>query len=121
MGDKIEIKGDAIGSAVGAGASVLARDIQVFKQAVDQSSGLDAEMKRVLKEAREALEQADLSPDDKTDVVENLGKLTAELEKPEKDAGLVQRYWGRIKEVTPIISSIISSAASVAKLTGIVP
>lgn len=121
MGDKIEIKGDAIGSAVGTGASVLARDIQVFKHAVDQSSGLDDELKLVLKEAREALEQADLSPTDKTDVAENLGKLTAELEKPDKDTGLVQRYWGRIKEVTPTISSIISSAASFAKLTGYLP
>lgn len=118
MSDKIEIKGDAIGSAVGAGARVRTRDITVYKQAVDQSSGIDEELKRVLKEARDAIEQATVSEADKADATDDLAKLTAELEKPEKDPGLVRRYFNRIKEVVPTVASLISSAKTIADMTG---
>ena len=116
--DKIEIKGDAIGSAVGAGARLQARDITVYKQAVDQSSGIDDDLKRVLKEARDAIEQARLGEADKADATDDLGKLTAELEKPEKDPGLVRRYFNRIKEVVPTVARLISSAKTVADMLG---
>jgi hypothetical protein len=118
MSDKIEIKGDAIGSAVGAGARVRARDITVYKQAVDQSSGIDENLKRVLKEARDAIEQAAISEADKDDAIDDLRKLTAELEKPEQDPSLMRRYFNRIKEVVPTIASLISSAKTIADMTG---
>lgn len=118
MAEKIEIRGDAIGSAVGAGARVRARDITVYKQAVDQSSGLDDDLKRALKDARDALEGLNLGDTDKEDATEDLGKLTAELEKSEKDHRLVQRYWNRIKEIAPPVAAILSSAVSIAKLLG---
>lgn len=118
MGDKIEIRGDAIGSAVGPGARVRARDITVYKQAIDQSSGIDDDLKRVLKEARDAIEAAGLGEADTADATDDLGKLTAELEKPEKDPGLVRRYWNRLKEVVPTVANIIASAKTVADLLG---
>jgi hypothetical protein len=118
VSDRIEIKGDAIGSAVGAGARVRARDISVYKQTVDQSSNIDDELKRLLKEARDAIELAELGEADKADATEDLGKLTAELEKAEKDPGLVGRYFNRIKEVVPTVARLISSAKTVADLLG---
>lgn len=118
MGDTIEIKGDAVGSAVGAGARVRALDITVYKNAVDQSSGISEDLKRVLKEARDAIETAGLVEVDKADATDNLGKLTAELEKPEKDPSLVRRYWNRLKEVVPTAATIIASAKTVADLLG---
>jgi hypothetical protein len=118
MAEKIEIKGDAIGAAVGDGAKVRARDINVYKQVVDQSSAIEDDLKEVLKNARDALEQMQLSEADKADAADDLGKLTTELQKDEKDLGLVQRYWNRIKEIAPPVASILSAAASVAKLLG---
>lgn len=116
MGDKFEVKGDVVGSALGRRARAEVGDINVYKQAVDQSSGLDDELKNVLKQARDAIEEAGLSETDKADITEDLAKLTAELEKPEKDPGLVRRYWNRIKEIAPTVSALLGSAVSIAKL-----
>ena len=117
MSNHVEVHGDAIGSAVGSG-TVNARDITVYKNAIDSSSRLDHGIKQKLKEARDAIENAELSDADKADVLDELSKLTAELEKPEQDAGRVQRYWNHIKEVAPTVASILASAASLAKLLG---
>jgi uncharacterized protein YjbI with pentapeptide repeats len=118
VGNQTEIRGDAIGSAFGSG-TVNARDITVYKNAIDSSTGLDSDVKTKFKEAREAIENADLSDDDKADMVEQLNKLTAELEKPEQDDGRVQRFWSRIKEIAPTVASILSSAASLGKILGL--
>jgi hypothetical protein len=119
MGNRTEIHGDAIGSAFDSG-TVNARDILVYKNAVDGSARLDNDIKQKLKEAREAIENAkDLSDADKADAVDELNKLTAELEKPEKDESRVQRYWNRIKGVAPTVASILASAASLGKILGV--
>ena len=86
---------------------------------VDKLGTVEEDIKLKLKEAREAIEHSDLPHDDKADAVEQLNNLTAELEKPEKDDGRVQRYWNRIKEVAPTGASILASAASLAKLLGV--
>jgi hypothetical protein len=119
MGDKTDIGGDVIGSAVGRGAKVEARDITVYKQAVDGSPNLADDAKEKLKQAREAIEKVDLSEDDRTDILDDLGKLTAELEKPEKDPSRLKRFLGRIKEISAPTAEIIMSAASIAKFIGL--
>lgn len=116
VGDKINIGGDAIGAAVGSHASLKARDITTYKQVVDQSLTLDEELKQVLKAAREALEKAKLPDATKNDATDDLGKLTDELQKPDKDVGRVQRLWNRIKDIAPPVADILSSAASLAKM-----
>jgi hypothetical protein len=115
VGNKTEVHGDAIGSAFGSG-TVNARDIIVYKNAVDSSARLDNDIKQKLKEARESIERADLSDADKADAVDDLNKLTDAL--VNKDDSRVQRYWNRIKEVAPTGASILASAASLAKLLG---
>jgi uncharacterized protein YjbI with pentapeptide repeats len=71
MSNHAEVHGDAIGSAVGSG-TVNARDITVYKNAVDGSSRLDNDIKQKLKEARDAIENAELSDADKADVIDDL-------------------------------------------------
>jgi hypothetical protein len=85
---------------------------------VGKLSTVDEDTKQRLKEACEAIENSDLSDKVKTDVIENLNKLTAEMKEPEKDPAFVQRYWNRIKEGAPTVASILASAASLAKLLG---
>lgn len=116
--DNINIEGDAIGAAIGSHVRLNARDITAYKQLVDQSLTLDEDLKRALKEAREALESEDLSQADKGDAADDLGKLTDELQKPEKDVGRVRRLWNSIKDIAPPVASILSSAASLAKMLG---
>jgi hypothetical protein len=107
-----------IGSAFDSG-TVNARDITLYKNVVDSSTRLDNNVKQKLQEAREAVENAELSDADKADVIDDLNKLTAELDKPEQDDGRVQRYWNRIKEVAPTVAQILASAASLAKILGL--
>ena len=85
---------------------------------MDNLGIVEEDIKQKLKEARKAIENADLSDADKSGVVDDLNKLTAELEKPEQDDGRVQRYWNRIKEVAPTAASLLASAASLGKLLG---
>jgi len=118
VGDKINIGGDAISAVVGSHASLKAHDITAYKQVVDRSLSLDEDLKRALKEAREALEREDLSEADKGDATDDLGKLTDELQKPEKDVSRVRRLWNHIKDIAPPVASILSSAASLAKMLG---
>ena len=115
MGDRIEIQGDAIGAALGRAARVRVRDITVFKQTVDRT-GLDEDLKRALKDARDAIEAAEVSDVDKADAADDLVKVAAELEKPEKDAGRLHRYLNRIKDVVAPAASILTSVASIARL-----
>jgi hypothetical protein len=63
---------------------VNARDITVHKNVVDSSARLNNDVKQKLREAREAIENAELSDADKADVIDDLNKLTAELDKPER-------------------------------------
>lgn len=117
MGDEISIGGDAINSAVGSAAKFKARDVASYKQTVD-SSLIDDELKAILVKAREALDSAELPPGDAEDTADDLAKLTAEMEKPEKDAGRIRKLWGRIRDAAPTVASILASAASIAKLLG---
>jgi len=110
------VQGDNIGGVVGSG-TVNARDIAVYKSHIDMSQSLDADMKRGLLEARRVLETTDLPLADKHDVADNLGKLTSELEKSEKEPGLVKRYFQRIKEVAPTVAAVLGSIKAVADLS----
>ena len=116
VGDKISIGGDNVGGAVGRGAAVVARDVTAFKNIVDQSSNIDMELRQKLKEARDAVEGSELSDEDKADAAESLKKLASELDKPERNPGMIKRFWGRVKDVAPTAAAILSSAASIAKI-----
>ncbi len=117
VGDKISIGGDVTGSAVGSDASLKARDIitQV------QKSGLDNDLKQKFTEAAEALANLNIAEGDKSDAADDLAKLKAELEKPAKDEGRIQKIWNRIKDIAPTVASILASAVSIGKIAGVVP
>ena len=120
MGDRTNVGGDVVGSAVGRGASVDARDITVFKQTVDNSTNLDTELKEKLTLAREEIDKLDVPQDDKDDVADDLGKLTEELDKPEPTPNRVERFFKRIEEIAPTVGTILASATRIIQLVGIV-
>jgi hypothetical protein len=120
MSDKISIGGDVTGSAVGSHAKVKARDISSYKQVVNQSVG-DADLRQKLIEARELLETLPLSPDDKNDTADNLGKLTEEMQKEKPEPGRVQRFFNYIRDVAPSVASVLQSAVSIAKMVSGTP
>jgi hypothetical protein len=114
QGDRIEVGGNGVGSVLGRGAQAEARNITVYREAVERST-FDAELKSMLIEAREALEREELSMDDKNDALDDLNKLAQELEKG-PGATRVQRLWSRIKEIAPTAAPILASAASIRKV-----
>ena len=71
---KANIGGDATNVAIGQRASAKAGDINVFKQGVDQSLGLDPDLKQRLKEARETIEASGVPQKDKDDAAARLGE-----------------------------------------------
>ena len=72
-----------------------------------------------LKQARAAIENAGLSEDDRNDILDDLGKLTTELQKPEKNSSRIKRFLNHIKEISSTTAEIITSAASIAKFMGL--
>jgi hypothetical protein len=108
MGDKNTVHGNNNAGLVGSG-TINARDITVYSEAVN-NLGLDEATKRALITAREAVEAAGLSQTDKADVNDSLGRITVELEKKEREPGLIRRYFNRIKEVASGVASVLSSA-----------
>jgi hypothetical protein len=115
MGDDIKIGGNVTNAAVGSSSKFQARDVTAYNNAVDNSS-IDDEITDVLKRAREALDAEGLSEGDAEDASDSLAKLSAELEKPQKDVGRIRRLWNGIKEIAPTVAAILSSAASLDKL-----
>lgn len=113
MGDNINIGGDVTGSAVGSQASLKARDIFT---AVKKSTEMDEDLRQKLTAAAKELLTIELAECDKSDAADDLAKLTAELDKPNKDEGRIVRLWRQIKEVAPTVASILSSAASLGKI-----
>ncbi len=118
MGDKISVGGNVTGSALGTGASAVVGDITAYQSMVDNSTRLTQELKAKLKEAREAVERSLLGDGDKKDVLDDLGKLTEEMEKPTPEPGRVVRFFTRIKEIAPSVATILSSTATIAKVIG---
>ena len=119
MGDKSHIEGDAIGSAIGSGATINARDITVYKQKVDAAERLESDVKEKLKQARDAIEAERLSDADRADLLDDLGRLTAELQAPNKSKSRIERFLNRIKEISSTTADIISSAVSIGKFLGL--
>lgn len=119
MGDRTNVGGDIVGSAVGRDSSLNARDISVFKQTVDRSMTLDAELKEKLALAREEIEKLDVPIEEKKDVTDDLKKLTEELDKPNPTPSRVDRFFKRIEEVAPTVSTILASATKIVQLLGI--
>jgi hypothetical protein len=96
--------------------SVSARDIVLYKQALDQSTALAIDLKRVLARARDEIEQAALSSEDKGEVADELGKLTGELAKPNPEPSRVARYLSHIRDVVPAVEQILTTIECI--LTG---
>ena len=105
--------GDISGSTIGSIGS--ARDVTVYQNQVE-NSGLGADEKKALIEARKQLEAMNLNPKTKTDVADDLDKVTRELQESQPDEGRLRRLLRNIKEVAAPVASALSIAASIYKL-----
>jgi hypothetical protein len=85
---------------------------------VEKMQKVESEAKQKLKEAREAAEKEPLSDEDKADLVQQLISFTKELEQPKQDPSRLKRFLGRIEQLSITVASILSSAASIAKVIG---
>ncbi len=109
----IHVAGDVIGAAIGPGATVTARDIVLFSDAV---RSLDPPLKDTLIRAREVVEKQNLSPPDKRDLLDELQKLVDALREAEPEATRLRRYWGRIKDIAPPVAQVLSACRSLKEL-----
>ena len=116
MKNETNAQGNIVGSAIGSGNTVNARDINAFINSVGQAEGLDPELKRVLVEARQALESGPLTGTDKDDAADDLGKLAEEVTKPEPQHGRVKRLFDGLVKLAPDVASILSAAARIGEL-----
>lgn len=119
MGDSIHVGGDVTGSAVGSGAALWARDITTFKDNVNRSAALSAEVKQKLTQARDIIEATQLSPSDKCDAVDALVKIVEEVQLPGRDGGRLKRLWETISSIAPAAASTLASSVEVAKMSGL--
>ena len=83
---------------------------------LERSSIPEEDVKSSLQKAVEQLEKEDLSEDDRADALQSIEKLQLELEKPEREPGRIARFWKRLKEVTPTVGGILSSAKTIAEI-----
>ncbi len=118
LGDKVKVGGDVIGSAVGSGAVLQARDITVFKNAVGNSVTLSAEVNQGFTEEQDILEAAALSEGDRGDAVDALGKMKEELERPVSDVSRLKRLRETIEGIAPVAASVLASSVELAKMFG---
>jgi hypothetical protein len=115
MGDDIRIGGNAINSAVGSAASFRARDVLSYSQALETTS-IEPDLRVVLIRAKERLEAMNLPSGDAEDASDDLAKLTTELAKPTKDTGRIRQVFDRFAAIAEPVASLISSAATFAKI-----
>ena len=112
----VSIGGSVVGSAIGSGNTVTARDITAFINSMDQASGLDPELMRVLIEARKALESGPLTGADKDDAADDLGKLAEEVTKHQPQPGRVKRLLEAIRQLAPDVASSLAAAAKIGEM-----
>lgn len=117
MNDKTHISHSSIfGSAIGSSAELNAHNISIFQNMVNNSSNIDSDMKEKINLACTEIEKLSIPQEDKCDAIENIEKLTKELDKLEPDPGRVKRFLNHIKEIAPTVSSILMSAKKIIEL-----
>jgi hypothetical protein len=113
VGDKINVRGNVIGSAVGSRASLMARDIVTQ---IQQSGLLGEDIQKAFAAAADALGALKAPEGTKEDVADDLAKLKKEMEKPTKDEGRIKTIWERINSVASTVATALSAAASIGKI-----
>jgi hypothetical protein len=84
-------------SAVGAGARVDISNSNAYANWVNGSSGVNAQFKQPLMDAQKALAESTIDAELKKHLLEYLGKITEELEKPEPRHSFIQTFWNGLK------------------------
>lgn len=117
MTNRSEVHGDAIGSSVG-GGSLNINDITVYKNTVSNSVSSENDIEEKLVMARSAIQELEIAEEQREELLDSLSRITAELQTSQPNPERLRRFWDRIQENAPTVASILSSAASIAKLLG---
>ena len=104
------------GNVVGSGSTVNARDITAFINTVDQTTDLEPELKRVLVEARKALESSSLASTDKDEAGQRPGQAHRRDPEARAPARPDQAAVREHQQLTPDVASILSSVAKIGEL-----
>lgn len=99
--------GDITGSAIGAGARVIAQIIQSIKGNIGSSGNIDAEGQKLISSAAEAIgATASLDDDEKNQALDDLQKLVAEAAKATPKTSLLKRAWQGIHTIAGTLPTV---------------
>jgi hypothetical protein len=104
----VQIQGNVVASAVGDRNRLSINSITVYEQRL-QNSDLGSQVKKALIASMNELKKLSLKPTEAEDVVDDLGKITDELESRTPQPGRLKRLWGHISEIAPTVASILKS------------
>lgn len=109
-------------TGVNASGEQKMRDITVYSQDLNQSgASINTAVRSALVEAREAIEQAGLTPALKPMVVEQFDRMTEELKKGEKkDSGVVSGLWNMVYGAIKAVPAAVSAVAALDKLKDLI-
>ncbi|MCA9201843.1 MAG: pentapeptide repeat-containing protein [Planctomycetales bacterium] len=93
------VAGSVTNSAVGAGASFVARDVAAYRDHIQATDQISADLKQMLLDVRLAIESLDVSAAVKDDVRQDYEKLTDELGKDNPEPTRLERLWAGIQRV----------------------
>ncbi|QDT37713.1 hypothetical protein [Stratiformator vulcanicus] len=106
------VGGDNMGGVVGSG-QINAHDITAFKGHIEQSQ-ISEDAREALLSARQEVEQLVISEGEKTDICDDIGKMTSELENAEPDSGRISTIFDRINKMASSVGAILKGIAAVA-------
>jgi hypothetical protein len=116
MENATNAQGTFIGAAIGSQNAINARDITAYIDSLNKLEVLDPQIKEALIKARKQLDSTELSPTDKEDVADDLGKITDELKGARPNPGRVKRLFKQIVDLAPSVASILTAVAKFAEL-----
>lgn len=107
------IGGDATNVAIGENAKARARDIEIMKGKVDGSSTMADDVKAAFKEALDEVERLNLGDEDKSDALDDMKKLRAELDRASSNPTRIKKFWHRVTET---VGALAEAAGPIATL-----
>jgi hypothetical protein len=84
---------------------------------IEDLTAIGPEVKRLLREARIAIESVYLPSEDKEDVADSLRRFAKELGNPYRHPERLMRYWARINDLAPTVAHMLAKSEAVQELS----
>jgi hypothetical protein len=86
-------------------------------ETIERLTAITPEVKRLLKEARIAIESVYLPAEDKDDVADSLLRLARELSSANRHPERMMRYWTRINDLAPTVAHQLAKSEDIQRLS----